>query len=100
YSNLSQGKYQEAWNQLSASFQNNQKLHPEGYNSYYEWWSGISNILIQDVQKINISTDTATVNVQVKCTKKSGENLTQSLKLFLVWNSVNENWSIDAVTLN
>ena len=100
YSNLNEGKYQQAWNQLSASFQNNQRLHPEGYNSYYKWWSGISNVLTQDIQKINISTGTATVNVQVKYTKKSGENITQSLKLFLVWDSANKNWSIDVVTLN
>ena len=79
---------------------NNQRLHPEGYNSYYKWWSGISNVLTQDIQKINISTGTATVNVQVKYTKKSGENITQSLKLFLVWDSANKNWSIDVVTLN
>ncbi|MCL2933645.1 MAG: hypothetical protein MGG11_15760 [Trichodesmium sp. MAG_R03] len=100
YLNLNQGKYQQAWSQLSASFQNHQKLHPDGYNSYYDWWSGISNILIQDVQKIKISTNTATVNVQVKYQKKSGENLTQSLRLFLVWNSANKNWLIDTVTLN
>ena len=100
YFNLNQGKYQQAWNQLSASFQNNQKLHPEGYNSYYDWWSGINNILIQDVQKINTNTDTATIDIQVKYTKKSGENLTQSLQLFLVWNSANQNWAIDAVILN
>ena len=56
--------------------------------------------MVDYIQKINISTGTATVNVQVKYTKKSGENLTQSLKLFLVWNSVNKNWSIDTVTLN
>ena len=97
---MNQGKYQQAWSQLSASFQNNQKLHPDGYNSYYDWWSGSSNILIQDVQKINISTDTATVNVQVKYKKKSGGNFIQSLRLFLVWNSANKNWLIDTVTLN
>ncbi|NES05122.1 MAG: hypothetical protein F6K22_21220 [Okeania sp. SIO2F4] len=100
YSNLNQGKYQQAWNQLSSSFQNNQKLHPDGYNSYYDWWSGISNIVIQNVQQTNTSTDTSTINVQVKYTKKSGENITQSLELFLIWNSANNNWAIDAVTLN
>ncbi len=100
YSNLNQGKYQQAWNQLSASFQNNQKLHPESYNSYYDWWSKISNIDIQDVKQVSTDTETATVTVQVKYTKKSGESLSQSLELFLVWNAANKNWAIDAVTLN
>ncbi len=100
YSNLNQGKYQEAWNQLSSSFRNNQQLHPDGYDSYYDWWSSISNIVIQNVEQTNTSTDTSTINVEVKYTKKSGENLTQSLELFLIWNSANNNWAIDAVRLN
>ncbi|MEM1169775.1 MAG: hypothetical protein AAGJ08_12035 [Cyanobacteria bacterium P01_H01_bin.35] len=100
YSNLNQGKYQEAWNQLSSSFRNNQKLHPDGYNSYYDWWSGINNIVIENVQQTNTGTDKSTINVQVKYTKKSGENITQSLDLFLIRNSANNNWAIDAVTLN
>ena len=100
YANLNQGKYQQAWNQLSTSFQNNQQLHPEGYNSYYNWWIQMSNIDIQDVKQIGTSTETATVNVQVKYTKTSGESLSQSLELFLIWNTTNKNWAIDAVKLN
>lgn len=100
YSNLSQGKYEQAWNQLSTSFQDNQQLHPNGYNSYYDWWTGISNIAIQDVKQVSTSTDTATVNALVKYTKKSGENISQSLELFLVWNSTDKKWKIDTVSLN
>lgn len=100
YSNLNQGQYQQAWKQLSASFQNNQQLHPEGYNSYNNWWTQMNNIAVQDVQQISQSTETATVNVQVKYTKKSGENISQSLELFLVWNDLDNKWNIDAVTLN
>lgn len=100
YSNLNQGKYQEAWNQLSTSFKNNQQLHPEGYNSYYDWWTQMSNIAIQDVKQIETTTETARVNLQVQYTKKSGESISQSLELFLVWNTTDKKWNIDAVTLN
>ncbi|NEP88034.1 MAG: hypothetical protein F6K18_15045 [Okeania sp. SIO2C2] len=100
YSNLNQGKYEQAWNQLSTSFQDNQQLHPDGYNSYYDWWTGINNIAIQDVKQVSTSTETATVNALVKYTKKSGENIAQSLELFLVWNSTDQKWNIDTVSLN
>ncbi len=100
YSYLNQGEYEQAWSQLSASFQNNQQLHPDGYNSYYEWWTGISNIAIQDVQEISTDTEIATVNVQVEYTEKSGDSLSQSLELFLIWNADTKNWTIDAVKLN
>ncbi|MDY7003928.1 MAG: hypothetical protein SWX82_08205 [Cyanobacteriota bacterium] len=100
YANLNQGKYEQAWNQLSTSFQDNQQLHPDGYNSYYDWWTGISNIDIQDVKQVSTSTDTAIVNALVKYTKKSGESIAQSLELFLVWNSTDKKWNIDTVSLN
>ncbi|MGK7918397.1 MAG: hypothetical protein AB4080_00085 [Trichodesmium sp.] len=100
YSNLNQGKYEQAWNQLSANFQNNQQLHPDGYNSYYDWWTGISNISIEGVQEISTTTEMATVNIQVKYTKNSGENIAQSLELFLVWNATDQAWNIDTVSLN
>ncbi|MDJ0557038.1 MAG: hypothetical protein QNJ68_21865 [Microcoleaceae cyanobacterium MO_207.B10] len=100
YYHLNQGKFQQAWNQLSTSFKTNQQLHPDGYNSYNSWWAKMSKITIQDVQQISKSTETATVNVQVQYTKKSGESISQSLDLFLVWNATDKKWNIDAVTLN
>ncbi len=100
YLNLNQGQYQKAWNQLSAAYQQDTQLHPEGYASYESWWKSVNKIEIVGVNEIENNASTAAVNSSVNLVKNSGETVYQSLNLLLVWDGANNQWNIDAVKLN
>lgn len=99
YSFLNEGQYQEAWNQLSAAYQEDSLLHPEGYSSYESWWKSVNEIEIVGVQEIENNANAATVNSSFNLVKNSGETLYQSFDLLLVWDSGTNKWNIDAVKL-
>lgn len=100
YLNLNEGQYQKAWNQLSAAYQNDGDLHPEGYASYESWWKSVNNIEIVGVNEVENNATTAAVNSSINLVKNSGETVYQSLNLLLVWDPANNRWNIDAVKLN
>ncbi|MFB2918559.1 hypothetical protein [Aerosakkonema funiforme] len=99
YSNINNRQYQAGWNQLSASFQNNTKVHPEGYTSYLNWWTTVDRVDIEEVNLIEISAETATVDVRLKYLMKTGKVAPQYLRLFLVWDGATNSWLIDRTKL-
>lgn len=38
FETINKRDFQTGWNQLSPSYQNNKRLHPDGYLSYIDWW--------------------------------------------------------------
>jgi hypothetical protein len=100
YLNLNQGQYQKAWNQLSAAYQNDGGLHPDGYASYESWWRSVNKIELVGVNELENNASTATVNSSTNLVKNSGETVYQSLNLLLVWDPATNQWNIDAVKLN
>lgn len=100
YNNINQSKYVDAWSKLSVNYQNNPELHPNGFNSYEEWWKTLQAVELQSWQVLENNQQGATVNVILKYTPKTGNSFNQSLDISLVWDNTSQNWVIDRAKIN
>ncbi len=95
YETINEGEYQEAWNLLSPSYQNNQRLHPKGYLSYIDWWGGqVESVDVEQVSLVGNNSETATVNAQLRYFLKNGKQSPSSVSFSLLWDQGNNRWVI------
>ncbi|MUG91876.1 protein kinase [Scytonema sp. UIC 10036] len=95
YSTINRGDYQTSWNQLSPTYQNNQRLHPNGYLSYIDWWGGqVDSVELEQVSLVEAGTETATVNAQLRYFMKTGRVVPSSVRFFLFWDAQNNKWVV------
>ncbi|OUL30709.1 serine/threonine protein kinase [Nostoc sp. T09] len=95
YANINQGQFQTAWNQLSPSLQNNRKLHPNGYLSYIDWWGNrVQSVSVQQVNLVQASAETATVNARLQYSMKNGKIAPSSVNFLLLWDAENRRWVV------
>ncbi|MBW4645498.1 MAG: protein kinase [Goleter apudmare HA4340-LM2] len=95
YAHINQGQYQTAWNQLSPRFQNNRRLHPNGYLSYIDWWGGqVDSVDVEQLNLMEASAETATVNAQLKYLLKTGKVVPSAVRFSLLWDAENSRWVV------
>ncbi|WP_392530772.1 protein kinase [Nostoc sp. C117] len=95
YATINQGQYQASWNQLSPSYQNNRRLHPNGYLSYIDWWGGkVQSVDVERVTLVEASAELATVDAQFKYVMKTGRVVPASVRFFLLWDAQNNRWVV------
>ncbi|KAF3883770.1 MULTISPECIES: serine/threonine-protein kinase [Nostocales] len=95
YSTINRGEYQTSWNQLSPTYQNNKRLHPNGYLSYIDWWGGqVQSVELEQVNLVEAGTETATVSAQLRYFMKTGKAVPGSVRFFLLWDAQNSKWII------
>ncbi len=92
---INRGDYEDAWNQLTPEFRQNEKLHPNGYKSYTDWWEGkVEKVDIDSVNLMDNSRETAVVDIELKYVLKSGRTVPGSVSFSLVWDDENSKWMI------
>ncbi|BAY21347.1 serine/threonine kinase [Calothrix sp. NIES-2100] len=95
YANINQGQFQNSWNLLTPSFQNNRKLHPNGYVSYIDWWGNrVQSVYVKQVNLVQANAETATVNAQLEYTLKTGKVVSSSVNFLLLWDADNRRWVV------
>jgi serine/threonine-protein kinase len=94
YEHINRGEYQTAWNNLSIDHQNNKELHPNGFNTFQDWWQQVRSVEIQQLTSREISDDTVTVDSQLSYSMKSGRTISQSLRFFLRRDKLSPVWLI------
>ncbi|MBX9253999.1 serine/threonine protein kinase [Desmonostoc muscorum CCALA 125] len=95
YETINNGQYQNAWNLLSSSYQNNKRLHPNGYLSYVDWWGGqVQSIDVEQVSLVETNSETATVDAQLKYFLKNGKQSPSSVRFSLLWDQGNSRWVV------
>ncbi|MEA5582044.1 protein kinase [Nodularia harveyana UHCC-0300] len=98
YANINQGEYETAWNQLAPNLQSNQRLHPDGYLSYIDWWGEkVARVNVEQVSLLQASTDTATVNARFQYLMKNGKQVPGSVTFYLLWDGENRRWVVSQV---
>ena len=97
YSTINGRQYQIAWNQLSSELRSSKTLHPDGFNSFVEWWEKVEQVKIQEVSSQESSTETATVALRVQYLMKSGRKVSHSLHFLLIWDATSQKWLIGKV---
>ncbi|MBE9250480.1 hypothetical protein IQ226_15260 [Dolichospermum sp. LEGE 00240] len=93
YTKLNENNYTEAWSFLATELQENSTSHPNGYQSYIEWWEQVNNI---DVEIISSSSQNKTAKVKVRCKNdlKNGSKIYADILYYLRWHETDNNWRI------
>ncbi len=95
YAAINGGEYQTAWNDLSANYQSNKRLHPNGYDSYIQWWGEqVEKVEVDRVNLVEADTETAIVNTRLKYFMKTGKVVPGSVRFTLSWDTDNNKWVI------
>jgi serine/threonine protein kinase, bacterial len=95
YETINNGDLPSAWNKLAPSFRNNRKLHPQGYNSYTQWWGGqVEQVDINQVRVVQANQNTATVDAQLNYELKNGSQSPASVRFTLTWDASSNQWVI------
>jgi hypothetical protein len=97
YSNLNSNNYEKSWNMLSHRLKNDYRSHPNGYDSYLEWWTKVANVNVFD-SLIIYETDTMVkVQSNLEYYLTSGRRLQQVLIFSLVFDENNNSWYLDKI---
>jgi hypothetical protein len=89
--------YEPAWDMLPDSMKEDKQLHPNGYQSFYEWYNSISRLDVNDLSILESNTDSAAVKADLHYELSSGRELNFKLKFGLEFDSESRQWQIVAV---
>jgi serine/threonine-protein kinase len=99
YSAINNGQYQSAWNQLSIGLQTDDKLHPQGYSSYKNFWQTIRQVTVEEATPLEASPEVTRVLTRLKYVPKVGRESHQLLRIKLVWDTTKGKWLYDDAKL-
>ncbi|MBD2456682.1 hypothetical protein H6G80_21705 [Nostoc sp. FACHB-87] len=98
YTKVNSHQYQEAWNFLSTTLQEDRELHPDGYNSFIEWWEQVKYVSVNRYSLEDANNNGGVVNVWTRYYMKNGRNVSIPLKFYMSWNDANQKWEINKIT--
>ena len=93
YTTINNRNYLVSWNQLSAKFKRNKSNN--SYSEYTEWWNKVQRVEVEQTKTLSTTSNTATVEVQMKYYMKSGRVIADAQRFKLVWNGTQKNWNFD-----
>lgn len=84
YELINQGRYEEAWSNLSFEF----KQKSSSYSEYDQWWDSVESVNVSSVNLIEKTDRAAAVNAKITYFMKDGRHFTQPSEIIvLVLNS-------------
>jgi hypothetical protein len=96
FASIKNGQYQKAWDMLPSDMQRNKSIHPNGYNSFTDWWKKTS-VDVDAVKIVSQSDREAIVNADVRYKAQKGSPHPLHLRYFLKRNSSTDNWVITKI---
>jgi serine/threonine protein kinase, bacterial len=102
YSKINTRDFQGAWNKLPSSLQNDRSIHPNGYNSFLDWWSNkVGSIQLQGTNLVSETDREAIVDADVQYFMRSGQGRStpQAMRYFFIKDPNNNTWVIDKIRL-
>lgn len=93
YGEINFGRYEQAWRMLAPSLQNNSQRHPQGYNSYLNWWRKVE-LVTGEATSQQQSGNRAVVIAEIKYQMRSGREVPSRVRVDLLWDSEIGNWLI------
>ena len=80
---------------LSQDMQNNPRLHPDGFESYQEWWSSVESVRVNEIRVLEEERDQARVEVSVTYQMEDGRVSNDRQQLIWRWQESGNLWVID-----
>jgi serine/threonine protein kinase, bacterial len=102
YTKINNRDYQGAWNALPFSLQNDRSIHPNGYNSFLDWWSNqVGSVQLLGINLVSETDRSAIVDADIKYFMRSGKSgpTSQAMRYFFFKNTSTNSWAIDKIRL-
>jgi serine/threonine protein kinase, bacterial len=100
YSKIHNRNYSGAWDSLPTALQNNKSVHPDGYNSFLNWWANqVADIEIQQTSIVSQTDREAVVDVDVKYLMIKGRVSPHRIRYFLTKDDRTNDWVIQRIKL-
>jgi serine/threonine protein kinase, bacterial len=97
YQNINNRDYQAAWQLLPLNLQANTTVHPQGYDSFMQWWSSVATVQVDKVQTIQQTAEQAQVRVHATYLMENGQTQPFSLRYILAWDETEQKWAIEKI---
>jgi serine/threonine protein kinase, bacterial len=100
YSKIHNRNYSSAWDLLPTTLQNNKSVHPDGYNSFLNWWANqVADVEIQQTNLVSQTDREAVVDVDVKYLMRKGRVSPHRIRYFLNKDDRDNDWVIQKIKL-
>jgi hypothetical protein len=93
---INRREYENAWDILSKSQQEDSKLRLNGFASYQEWWDSVEKVELTILSELKDEFEPV-INAELTFMMKSGSNNRQKLSFFLI--KQGDQWKINKVKL-
>ncbi|WP_066381226.1 hypothetical protein [Anabaena sp. CA = ATCC 33047] len=100
YAQINNHQYQDAWNIYPPAVKENKQLHPDGYNSYIDWWQKVDFVDINQIDVEKYNDESAIVSMSSKYRMKNGRKIPVSLKFYMIWDNLNQDWKVIKIKHN
>lgn len=100
YTKVNNHQYREAWNLLPTALQEDKQLHPNGYNSFTDWWNKVEYVTFNQYSLEAVNSNWAVVNAKPRYRMKNGRTVTIPLKFYMSWNNANQQWEMAKIKKN
>jgi hypothetical protein len=100
YEKINSRDYKSAWNRLPIDLRDNRTVHPNGYNSFTDFYDGLNGININSLDVVEKSEYNAEVRLRASCKLKSNKLAGLFLRFHLKWNDSSQQWEIYKVRLD
>jgi len=94
YTSINNHEYSKAWDILSPVLQNNQQIHPHGYQSFIEWWSRVNHVSINQSYVVDSNNNLAVVKIWTYYHMNNGKSVPINLKFYMNWNNIDRKWDM------
>jgi hypothetical protein len=97
YQEINNRDYQSAWNKLPITLQENRQIHPQGYQSFVDFYSKLNGIVVNDLALVDGTDFSAEIKADLSCKLKNGNISSLFLRFYLQRNEPDRQWKIDKV---
>lgn len=94
YENINQEVYRNSWLMLSDGLRDDPQAHPDGFESYLDWWTQVRYVEIWSAIPVQVSDERAIVEMDLRYFLHSGREVSQTLRFHLIADSGNS-WKLD-----
>ena len=97
YQNINNRDFAKAWQQLPIDLQSNTTIHPQGYDSFVQWWDSVTAVDLNAMQTTQQTNQQAEVQINATYHMKNNRLQPFILRYILVWNETNQEWLIEKI---
>ncbi|MBD2145704.1 hypothetical protein [Sphaerospermopsis sp. FACHB-1194] len=92
YLSLNNREYSQTWSNLSDQFKN----YSSSYSEYQKWWNSVKEIKIGNIEIVNISNNTASIDAELWYYMNDGREFQDTRnRIYLIWSENNNTWLIN-----